>query len=147
MNRTTLLSIYIYIYIWFFLIDKIKSSQVYLLHISSLKYILVLIQPQILRNEKKKVFFLFFLVHSKWRQHSEGICTGFAFIMHVMRLSLKQQKKVTGNSLNFRPFLEFPLQGSLDFRPFLPNTSINQQRIEILELRLVTRGERISPVM
>ena len=60
MNRTTLLSTYIYIYIWFFLIDKIKSSQVYLLHISSLKYILVLIQPQILRNEKKKSFFLFF---------------------------------------------------------------------------------------
>ena len=40
----------------FFLIDKVKSSQVYLLRISSLKYILALIQPQMLRNEKKGVY-------------------------------------------------------------------------------------------
>lgn len=67
--------------------------------------------------------------------------------MHVIASIFETTEKVTGNSLNFRPFLEFPFQGSLHFRPFLPNTSINQQRIEILESRLVTRGERISPAM
>lgn len=129
------------------MIDKIKSSQVYLLHISSLKYILVLIQPQILRNEKKKVFFFFFWYTQNGDNILRESAQALLSLCMLLRLSLKQQKKVTGNSLNFRPFLEFPFQGSLDFRPFLPNTSINQQRIEILESRLVTRGERISPVM
>ena len=108
MNRTTLLSIYIYIYIWFFLIDKIKSSQVYLLHISSLKYILVLIQPQIIRNEKKKVFFFFFWYTQNGDNILRESAQALLSLCMLLRLSLKQQKKwpviasILGLSWNFR---------------------------------------------
>lgn len=103
--------------------------------------------PNITKWEKKKVFFFFFWYTQNGDNILRESAQALLSLCMLLRLSLKQQKKVTGNSLNFRPFLEFPLQGSLDFRSFLPNTSINQQRIEILESRLVTRGERISPVM
>ena len=144
MNRTTLLSIYIYIIFldW----QNKKLSSIFTSYFIIKIYFSFNPTPNITKWEKKS-FFLFFWYTQNGDNILRESAQALLSLCMLLRLSLKQQKKVTGNSLNFRPFLEFPFQGSLDFRPFLSNTSINQQRIEILESRLVTRGERISPVM